>query len=90
MICPLCGEETEFEWRMDFSGTEWAECPRCGGLTDQEEIDAANREDLPVLVPIKRAVHMPQIPEWNSRPTRIVNGPAPNRRGKKRSKCQSS
>jgi hypothetical protein len=30
-----------------------------------------NREDLPVLVPIKRTVHMPRIPEWEYRPTRI-------------------
>jgi hypothetical protein len=78
---------------MDYSGEEWAECTECGALTDQQEIDVGNREDLPVLVPVKRAVHMPQIPEWEFRPTRIdisvgmstepgavtpiVNGPAP-------------
>jgi hypothetical protein len=56
---------------MDYSGEEWAECTQCGALTDQQEIDVANREDLPVLVPVKRAVNMPQIPEWESHPTRI-------------------
>jgi hypothetical protein len=56
---------------MDFSGEEWAECTRCAGQTDQAEIDAANREDLPVLVPVSRKVHLPNVPEWESRPTRI-------------------
>jgi hypothetical protein len=71
MTCPCCGEDVVFNWRMDYSGEEWAECTQCGALTDQQEIDAANREDLPALVLVKRAVHMPQIPEWEFRPTRI-------------------
>jgi hypothetical protein len=56
---------------MDFQGEEWAECTQCGGQTDQQEIDSANREDLPVLVPVTRRVLLPTIPEWESRPTRI-------------------
>jgi hypothetical protein len=70
MICPICSQESSFIWHCDLEGDEWAECTQCGALTDQQEIDAANREDLPALVPVKRAVHMPQIPEWEFRPSR--------------------
>jgi hypothetical protein len=68
MICPLCGEETTFTWCMDLDGAEWAECTNCGGRTDQQEIDDANREALPVLVPIQRKVQLPDVPEWQPEP----------------------
>jgi hypothetical protein len=56
---------------MDFSGAEWAECPKCDGQTDQTEIDAANRESIPTLVPVARKTQLPQVPEEESRPTRV-------------------
>jgi hypothetical protein len=71
MICPLCAEETSFIWCVDFESNEWARCKLCDGLTDQAEIDAANHEDLPMLVPVSRKLHMPSVSEWESCPTRI-------------------
>jgi hypothetical protein len=71
MICPLCDAESEFRWFADSTGEEWAQCNMCGGLTDQTEIDAVNREGIPVLVPVQRKVHMPSVSEWESCPTRI-------------------
>jgi hypothetical protein len=68
LICPLCGEETVFRWCMDLAGEEWAECTKCGGQTDQREIDEANREGIPTLVPIQRQVHLPDVPEWQPEP----------------------
>jgi hypothetical protein len=56
---------------MDLAGEEWAECTKCGGKTDQREIDEANREDLPMLVPIRRKVRLPVVPEWAPAPTRL-------------------
>jgi hypothetical protein len=68
MICPLCGEETTFRWCMDLAGEEWAECTKCGGQADLQEIDAANREGIPTLVPIQRKVQLPNVPEWDPPP----------------------
>jgi hypothetical protein len=68
MICPLCDEETVFKWCMDMAGEEWAVCTKCGGRTDQQEIADANREDIPVLLPIKRKVQLPDVPEWEPPP----------------------
>jgi hypothetical protein len=83
MICPLCGEETTFTWCVNLEGDEWAICKLCGGQTDQGEIDdEANRENIPVLVPIQRKVRLPQVPEWESGPTRIdisAGNPHPGR-----------
>lgn len=86
LICPLCGERVSFfKWCLDFAGEEWAVCSVCGGRTDQTEIDAANREDIPMLAPIKRKVHVPEIPEWrDGGPTRIdvgIGSPHPGRPG---------
>jgi phage recombination protein Bet len=49
MICPLCDEEVVFKWCLNLEGNEWAECTNCGGRTDQQEINDANREALPVV-----------------------------------------
>jgi hypothetical protein len=79
MTCPLCDEKAAFRWCLDLAGNQWVECTKCGGQTDQGEIQEANREGIPTLVPIQRKVHLPQVPEWESGPTRIdISAGAPH------------
>jgi hypothetical protein len=68
MTCPLCNQATVFRWYTNMAGEEWAECTLCNGQTDQAEIDAANREGIPTLTPIRRRVQLPHPPEWEPEP----------------------